>query len=112
MPVKLPIDKTILIEGTFKEMCITFSENESHCKQINSTEARHYLKKIQRVFVCVFLTKIANFAKDKNEHFKCQIFDRKQRLIFDSLKRAEAVFYILSGLHHRTDPRYHIKSIG
>ena len=60
------------------------------------------------------LAKISNFAKDENENFKCQIFDRK-RFIFDSLKRGKKPFFnILPGLRHGTEPIINIwgKTLG
>ena len=54
---------------------------------------------------------MANFSKDTNEKFECQMFDRK-RFIFDFsvLKRRKIFFFlnILSGLHHRTDQMYNM----
>ena len=42
-PFQLPIDKTIVIEGTFREMLITLSKMNLSLGTIDMTEVRHYL---------------------------------------------------------------------
>ena len=44
LPFQLPIDKTIVIEGTFREMHITLSKMKISLCTIDMAEVRHHLK--------------------------------------------------------------------
>ena len=44
LPFQLPIDKTIVIEGTFREMLITLSKMKISLCTIDMAEVRHHLK--------------------------------------------------------------------
>ena len=58
------------------------------------------------------LAKMANFAKDEKENFKCQIFDWKH-FIFDFLKGAENRFSIyLFAPQNKTNNQHMGKTIG
>ena len=41
LPFKLPIDKAIVIEGTFTDMCITLSKMKPSLCAIDNTEASY-----------------------------------------------------------------------
>ena len=43
LPFRLPIDKTIVIEGTFREMLITLSKMKISLCTIDMAEVRHHL---------------------------------------------------------------------
>ena len=90
-PLILPIDKTILIEDTFKEMRITLSNMKGSVYTIDITQGPAINKNDKTTFL-FFFAKMANFAKDKKENFY-HFFYRK-RLIFDSLKRDRNPFSI------------------
>ena len=44
LPFQLPIDKTIVIEDTFREMLITLSKMKISLCTIDMAEVRHHLK--------------------------------------------------------------------
>ena len=44
LPFQLPIDKTIVIEGTFREMLITLATMKISLCTIDMAEVRHHLK--------------------------------------------------------------------
>ena len=78
------------------------------------TTKRPDINKKDKTRIFEILAKMANFAKDENETFKCQIFDWKP-FISDSLKRGRKPFFnIFSGSRHRTEPIINIwgKTLG